>query len=630
MGTIYCNSRFHRRQWGTLLQCVQQARDGDVIAVGDKGVSPPEGVPVDKSITIEAEHGDKGRTAPIHAQPDTAGLEIDGTRRPVEVTLRHIDMTADAGANCIRAKGAVTLRLEDCTLGWARRTRDPRKTDDGDRYPLLLAERISLLDMDGCAIGGTASIVADRLAVKGGRIGRITSPPGVNGQQGLSVSAAQADISGGSWANAELTAAGSLRDVHAGGRLVLHGPLRITGLNEPEAETKEETQAREGEQPAGPWAVLAPRAGEAMAMEHSSLGADLPGLRPPLNIIADGSLTLSHCVLGAGPGPGMVAGGGSLAVSRVNDDAEWSLGGEGPSMEASDSHGGLAALAARRARAGRRKTGALDRINAMVGLAPVKRRLQGIVSTASVNRRMARAGRRVREPNLNALFLGQPGTGKTTVARLMAEALYDTGIIGRKDLVQRNVGDLKGTHVGEAARNMRDACDAALGGVLFLDEAYALGSDDVYTPDLVNVLIQYADMQHGYMVIVLAGYTEEMHRMMHANVGLDRRFPNKIDFPPYSPDELAVIGESMLAGDHYRLTEGARRALERHVRAVVPGLSHDPSFGNAGWMRNLMDEARTCHNLRVAPDGDVSGVPDDQLTLITEDDMRACFAGEGR
>lgn len=192
-------------------------------------------------------------------------------------------------------------------------------------------------------------------------------------------------------------------------------------------------------------------------------------------------------------------------------------------------------------------TGALDEIRAeiseLVGLAPVKEYVFGLADNLQVQQRRAAAGMKTASLSMHMIFTGNPGTGKTTIARLVAKYLKAIGALKGGQLVEVGRGDLVGRYTGHTAPLTNSVIESALGGVLFIDEAYSLyrGEQDSFGLEAIDTLVKGMEDHRDELVVILAGYTREMETFLTANSGLASRFPNKIEFPDYTADELLQI-----------------------------------------------------------------------------------------
>ncbi len=257
----------------------------------------------------------------------------------------------------------------------------------------------------------------------------------------------------------------------------------------------------------------------------------------------------------------------------------------------------------------------------LVGLAPVKSRIREIAALLLVDRVRAKFGLNAQAPTLHMSFTGNPGTGKTTVATRMAEILHRLGYVRRGHLVAVTRDDLVGQYIGHTAPKTKEVLKKAMGGVLFIDEAYYLyrqENERDYGQEAIEILLQVMENNRDDLVVILAGYADKMDRFFRSNPGFRSRVAHHIDFPDYTDADLFAIGEKMLAGLNYQLSEGARQAL----MAYIPLRRTQPLFANARSMRNALDRARLRQANRLFADSD-QDVTFERLITISAEDIRA-------
>jgi probable Rubsico expression protein CbbX len=232
---------------------------------------------------------------------------------------------------------------------------------------------------------------------------------------------------------------------------------------------------------------------------------------------------------------------------------------------------------------------ALDRD--LVGLLPVKTRIREIAALLLVESARREYGMQAEALSLHMCFTGNPGTGKTTVAQRMADILHQLGYIRRNHVVTVSRDDLVGQYIGHTAPKTKEVLKKAMGGVLFIDEAYYLyrpENERDYGQEAIEILLQVMEDRRDDLVVILAGYKERMDIFFRSNPGMASRIAHHIDFPDYSADELFSISELMLARMHYRLSEEAVPVLRDYIeRRMV-----QPRFSNARSIRNALDRAR--------------------------------------
>jgi len=227
----------------------------------------------------------------------------------------------------------------------------------------------------------------------------------------------------------------------------------------------------------------------------------------------------------------------------------------------------------------------------LVGLAPVKARIGDIAALLLVERARASLGLSTGPPSLHMSFTGNPGTGKTTVALRMAEILHRLGYVRKGHLVAVTRDDLVGQYIGHTAPKTKEILKKAMGGVLFIDEAYYLyrpENERDYGQEAIEILLQVMENQRDDLVVIVAGYKERMDTFFRSNPGLSSRIAHHIEFPDYADNELLTIAERMLDGMQYRLSADARGALAEYIALRRA----QPHFANARSIRNALDRAR--------------------------------------
>jgi probable Rubsico expression protein CbbX len=227
----------------------------------------------------------------------------------------------------------------------------------------------------------------------------------------------------------------------------------------------------------------------------------------------------------------------------------------------------------------------------LVGLAPVKSRIREIAALLLIDKLRKNLDITSANPGLHMSFTGSPGTGKTTVGLKMADILYQLGYIEKGHLLTVTRDDLVGQYIGHTAPKTKEVLKKAMGGVLFIDEAYYLYKPDNerdYGSEAIEILLQVMENQRDELVVILAGYKEPMDRFYESNPGLSSRITNHIDFPDYSVEELLQIAKLMLEEQQYQLTPDAEIALGQYIRRR----KEKPLFANARSVKNALDRAR--------------------------------------
>lgn len=247
---------------------------------------------------------------------------------------------------------------------------------------------------------------------------------------------------------------------------------------------------------------------------------------------------------------------------------------------------------------------ALAELERMVGLEPVKRQVKALSAQLNMARLRTGQGLPVQPPKRHFVFSGPSGTGKTTVARILGRVFYALGLLGGDHLVEAQRADLVGEYLGQTAVKANELIDSALGGVLFVDEAYSLsnsgyGKGDAYGDEALQVLLKRAEDNRDHLVVILAGYPEGMDRLLAANPGLSSRFTTRVDFPSYRPLELTSIGEVLAAENGDAWDEEALDEL-RSIAGHVVDQGWIDELGNGRFLRTLYEKSCAYRDLRLS------------------------------
>ncbi|MBI5718067.1 MAG: CbbX protein [Burkholderiales bacterium] len=257
----------------------------------------------------------------------------------------------------------------------------------------------------------------------------------------------------------------------------------------------------------------------------------------------------------------------------------------------------------------------------LVGLVPVKQRIRDIAALLVIDKLRLNLGLQAQGLSLHMSFTGNPGTGKTTVAMRMAQILHRLGYVRKGHLVAVTRDDLVGQYIGHTAPKTKEVLKKAMGGVLFIDEAYYLyrpENERDYGQEAIEILLQAMENQRDDLVVILAGYKDRMDTFFQSNPGLSSRVAHHLDFPDYSLQELATIATRMLGGMNYGFGPGAREAFDEYLARRIA----QPHFANARSVRNALDRARLRQASRLFADPagrDRELTREDLSTLATED-----------
>jgi len=265
----------------------------------------------------------------------------------------------------------------------------------------------------------------------------------------------------------------------------------------------------------------------------------------------------------------------------------------------------------------------------LIGLKPVKTRIREIAALLLVERLRKRMGLATGNPTLHMSFTGNPGTGKTTVALRIASILHRLGFVRRGHVVSVTRDELVGQYIGHTAPKTKEVLKKAMGGVLFIDEAYYLYRPDNerdYGQEAIEILLQVMENQRDDLVVILAGYGDRMDKFFASNPGFRSRIAHHIDFPDYSDGELLQIAEMMLAEQNYKFDRDAREAFQRYIEIRKT----QPLFSNARSIRNALDRIRLRQANRLVADLDRVLTAEDIMTLEASDVLASRVFSNGK
>jgi stage V sporulation protein K len=266
---------------------------------------------------------------------------------------------------------------------------------------------------------------------------------------------------------------------------------------------------------------------------------------------------------------------------------------------------------------------ALEDLNRMVGLVPVKSEIRRLLVVLEIERRRSSGKRKASNFNLHMAFIGPPGVGKTEVARCLGQIYASTGLLKHGHVVEADRSTLVAGYVGQTAIKTLEVCKKALDGVLLIDEAHALapqsGGSDGFGQEAINTLLKFMEDHRGRIAVVAAGYRSEMRRFLASNPGLSGRFSRQIEFPPYSQDELLEIFANLMTDSKFILPEN----WDRPVRPWLRDMMDREEWANARSMRNLADRVKEWQAERVA------GIPGADLNQIQREDLVAAMESMG-
>lgn len=264
----------------------------------------------------------------------------------------------------------------------------------------------------------------------------------------------------------------------------------------------------------------------------------------------------------------------------------------------------------------------------LIGLKPVKNRIREIAALLLIDKLRKTLGLVSSSPGLHMSFTGSPGTGKTTVALRMADILYKLGYSRKGHLITVTRDDLVGQYIGHTAPKTKEVLKKAMGGILFIDEAYYLYKPDNerdYGAEAIEILLQVMENQREDLVVILAGYKDKMEKFYESNPGLSSRIANHVDFPDYSAEELLQIGKMLLEEQQYQLTVEAETTFLNYIKIRM----EKPLFANARSIRNALDRARMRQANRVFEGLGRVLTKADLVTITPEDILKSSLFESG-
>lgn len=241
-----------------------------------------------------------------------------------------------------------------------------------------------------------------------------------------------------------------------------------------------------------------------------------------------------------------------------------------------------------------------EELGALVGMEEMKRMIKEIYAWIYVNKKREEMGLKARKQALHMMFKGNPGTGKTTVARLIGKLFQKMSVLTKGHLIEAERADLVGEYIGHTAQKTRDLIKKAQGGILFIDEAYSLGrgGEKDFGKEAIDTLVKHMEDKQHEFILILAGYSREMDYFLTLNPGLHSRFPLVIDFPDYDINQLMEISERMLTEREYTFSHEAEKKLKDHLIWVKAVISPN-SFSNGRYVRNIIEKSIRAQAMRL-------------------------------
>lgn len=257
-------------------------------------------------------------------------------------------------------------------------------------------------------------------------------------------------------------------------------------------------------------------------------------------------------------------------------------------------------------------------MSTLVGMDEMKRMIREIYAWIYINKKREEQGLTIGKQTLHMMFKGNPGTGKTTVARLVGKLFNEMNVLSKGHLIEAERADLVGEYIGHTAQKTRDLIKKANGGVLFIDEAYSLarGGEKDFGKEAIDTLVKHMEDKQHEFILILAGYSKEMNHFLSLNPGLQSRFPLIVNFPDYSVNELMEIAHQMLAKKEYLLSKDAELNLKEHLYHVKYTMN-PRSFSNGRYVRNIIEKSIRAQSMRLLMHEMYDR--NDLLTLYSED-----------
>ncbi|MFD3445578.1 stage V sporulation protein K [Microbacteriaceae bacterium 4G12] len=241
-----------------------------------------------------------------------------------------------------------------------------------------------------------------------------------------------------------------------------------------------------------------------------------------------------------------------------------------------------------------------EEMSKLVGMEDMKKIIKEIYAWIYVSKKRQETGLKAEKQVLHMLFKGNPGTGKTTVARIIGKLLFQMNVLSKGHLIEAERADLVGEYIGHTAQKTRDLIRKSMGGILFVDEAYSLarGGEKDFGKEAIDTLVKHMEDRQHEFVLILAGYSREMNQFLTLNPGLQSRFPFIIEFPDYTVSQLLDIGQRMYEEREYQLSKEAEWKLRDHLNAVKYS-SHITTFSNGRYVRNIVEKSIRAQAMRL-------------------------------
>jgi stage V sporulation protein K len=259
-----------------------------------------------------------------------------------------------------------------------------------------------------------------------------------------------------------------------------------------------------------------------------------------------------------------------------------------------------------------------DEMNTLVGMDELKKMVKEIYAWIYINKKREETGLKAGKQALHMMFKGNPGTGKTTVARLLGKLFVQMNVLSKGHLIEAERADLVGEYIGHTAQKTRDLIKKAVGGILFIDEAYSLarGGEKDFGKEAIDTLVKHMEDKQHEFVLILAGYSKEMDHFLSLNPGLYSRFPLVIDFPDYTVEQLMEIATQMMTEREYSFSRDAEWKLKDHL-ITIKNETNPTSFSNGRYIRNIIEKSIRSQAMRLLVNDEYGR--NDLMTIRTQD-----------
>lgn len=641
MSTFYTGRNGFHKGAGSLEKAMSKAMDKDVIVINQSKEKLENTVMIRGGVTIQ---GDLSKQAPIIAAPGRQAMLVIGGQEGGTVTLRHLRIQVDDSSIGFRINSANCLVvLDDVQIYHKKSVKTPYSSViAGPQAPMSqliiknslidsIQARINNLQVENSNIGDWFNVDNSEIYVKQAMISgtalQNTLMAGFSNNQEAQIQINNSALGG----NVEFTNANVTGDTIQFTQLPIinHNYALPDNLSNRDASTSLLV---------GPSSKIKfSHVTQAQALDSKSTKLPLPQWRT-LGVIG-GSLELADAYL-SNTGLKNKALSGNIRFENVTDDSQWERAKQwqaGSKMHLANRNSksqlfdqqsmlNMGNISGQTGSIQQSKQG-LEKLDELIGLKPVKVQLRQIIAQAkaSAERRKRGLGG-TKHSRLHMVFAGNPGTGKTTVARLVGQALYEAGVLESTTFKEVRASDLVSQYVGKTSQKTRAVVRSALDGVLFIDEAYQLAppsdGSNSFNNDAITELV--ADMENyaDRLVVIMAGYTQDMHDFFNrGNQGLLSRMPYWIDFPDYSPLELKQIERLKLKHAHARIANPrVMVVLDQGIDELLPIVSRSNSTGNGRFVDNYVNRVTEMRDTRLAQ-GDMSQLSDEELMVIQPEDV---------